>query len=243
MTNVRANSTTEDRRPNPPGSCTSFKITLQAPEEQQPGAAVPPAARHGAPPTDRLGVLVPDSGWGGFNPLPPGLRCRPRPRLSREGGRDRAGLRVRPPARGGLLPRGHPAAPRPGRAPRRQSATEPSPYLSPGPGPSPDSLGRWLPAAWRRRQLPASFTEPRPRRAAAGPGGGRGGERPPLAAGGRAARVPSAEPEPRPGSTYRYTAVGTATPQRRPGGPTGRSILRRPARARRLPLGAHEARR
>lgn len=204
-TNANANPTTADRRPNPPPtprSCTSSKIHLEAPEEQpQPGAAVPTAARHGAPPPARLGLPAPQKGWGGkgLTSSPPGLAADTSPgspRLSREGGRHRGELPPIPsrpsPLRGGLLPRGHPAAPRPGRAPQ----LSPRPSRSPGPGPFPCSLGRWLPASARRRQLPASLTEPRPRRATAGPGTAAGSGRHCPPGGERSrSRPPSPDPD------------------------------------------------
>ena len=71
--------------------------------------------------------------------------------------------------------------------------------------------------------LPGAGRSPPPSRSH-----GLSGERPPPAAGGRTAQVPAR-------GTYRCAAARTAMPQRRPGGPNGRSILRR------LPLGDHSA--
>lgn len=240
-THGRANAATGDRRPRPPAPAPASELTWKPqgssspalPSRQLPGTGHPQPAASGC--RHRI------------NPQPPGLHSKRPPRLPPPLPGERLGPSgaapptvVVPPPRGGLLPRGHPAAPRSGPAEPRGSAPQPGPPPPARPAPSlPSGAGCPRPGD------DGSSPPPSGSRGLGGQqrGRGRGGERPPLAAGGRAVQVPSAEPEPRPGGTYRCAAAGTAAPQRRPGGPNGRSILRHPARARRLPLGADGANR
>lgn len=202
MTNVRANSTTEDRRPKPPAPAPDSKLSCKPQRSSSPALPSRQLPDTGHPRPTASGCWYRIRAGAGLTPCPPGLAADPGPAsFGRVAGTERSCASVPPPGAAfspaGTPPRPGPAEPRGGSPPPNPPPTSrPAPALPPAPSgagcPRPGDGGSSPPPSRSRGLGGQQRGRGRDR------GGGRGGER-------RRSRPPSPSPD---------REAPTATPRR-----------------------------